>query len=321
MKILVIRFSSIGDIVLTTPILRALRSRFPEARIHYLTKAAFAGVISGHPAVDRQVLLGEDWQQTVKELREAGPYDQIIDLHKNLRSKRVIRLLDAPVLSFDKINWGKWLAVNIKWKGLPLRHLVTRYFEGLDSLELQYDGKGLDFHTHSDAHSLIGRFGLKDNGYVVLVAGAAHATKRIPPEKLVEIAAGLTLPAVVVGGKQDHHPSFSALQGLDLCGSTNLDESAVLIRHANAVITSDTGMMHIATAFRKPMAVVWGNTIPEFGMYPFDHHSQVKWFQVEGLRCRPCSKIGYKKCPKGHFRCMMDQNYTAIIQFINAVQS
>ena len=90
------------------------------------------------------------------------------------------------------------------------------------------------------------------------------------------------------------------------CGRYSLHQSASLLRQAAFVVSHDTGLMHIAAAFGQRIYSIWGNTVPEFGMYPF--RTEYEALEVPGLPCRPCSKIGFAQCPQGHFRCMRAQN-------------
>jgi heptosyltransferase-2 len=156
-----------------------------------------------------------------------------------------------------------------------------------------------------------------------MVAGAAHATKRIPPEKMREMIAQVPYPAVLLGGKEDRQvgeevASMDPSRIFNACGETTLHESAALVRDARVVVSADTGLMHIAAALRRPLVVLWGNTIPGFGMYPYHGEVPVPFrnLEVDGLTCRPCSKIGHARCPRGHFRCMRDQSVAEAVQAI-----
>ena len=144
--------------------------------------------------------------------------------------------------------------------------------------------------------------------YVALVIGGQHATKILPTDRLQEVCRKVNLPIVLVGGPEDRSSGEEIAQNqtevINTCGDLSINQSAYLIKHAQKVITHDTGMMHISAAFKKEIISIWGNTVPEFGMYPYLSSEQSKILEVKNLSCRPCSKIGYKKCPKGHFKCM-----------------
>ncbi len=319
MKILIIRFSSIGDIVLTTPVIRCLKLQ-TGAEIHYLTKKNFEKIVLANPYVNRVLSIEKDISEVLTVLKSMN-YDYIIDLHKNLRTLQVKTALTAKSYSFDKLNFEKWLIVNLKINILPPKHIVDRYLETVAHLGVKNDGQGLDyFIPKEDEIDLVSVAPQITQPYIAFVIGAAHATKRLPVEKIVDICDKSALPIVLLGGKEDAAngaliASKSRHCVVDLCGKLNLNQSASVIKQAYKVITHDTGLMHIAAAFQKNIISVWGNTIPEFGMYPYlpeklrngdwTHFKTASNFiEVKDLPCRPCSKIGYNECPKGHFKCM-----------------
>ena len=318
-KILVIRFSSIGDIILTTPVLRCLKTQLPDAEVHLLTKRGFKPIIEANPYLDKIHYYGGNLAKMIPELKAEG-YDEIIDLHNNARTKRVKNALKVNATSYKKLNWEKWLLVNFKINRLPDVHIVDRYMDTVQHLGVTNDGKGLDYfiphNEELDMNTLPPEF---KNGYVAFAIGGNHRTKRLPSYKIVKVCDRLHVPVVLLGGKEevDKADKIIAKSGNTIyngCGHLHLNESATIIKNATAVISHDTGMMHIAAAFKKKIISVWGNTIPEFGMVPYfgDRLSEQelanknasKIIELKGLKCRPCSKIGYSKCPKGHFKCM-----------------
>jgi len=312
-RILIIRLSSIGDIVLTTPVVRCVKQQLEGAEVHFLVKKQFATVIENNPYIDKIHIFDGDFKKTIRELK-AENFDFVVDLHKNIRSKRIKCALKKPSASFPKLNYEKWLLVNFKINHLPDVHIVERYFEAVRPLQVKNDGMGLDYFIAQDDE--IGALHLPEGffeKYTVLVMGGAHQTKQIPIDKAVEICRRLDCPVVVCGGTDDHEKGEQIAQTcgcrvFNACGNFNIGQSASLIRQAQQVITSDTGMMHIAAAFQKNIVSLWGNTVPELGMTPYmpQHPERSKILEIKGLPCRPCSKIGYKKCPKKHFRCMTD---------------
>ncbi|MFD2162660.1 glycosyltransferase family 9 protein [Paradesertivirga mongoliensis] len=314
MKILIIRFSSIGDIVLTTPVIRCLKQQIDGAEIHYLTKKSFASILDSNPYVDKLHLLSGTLSTTIKEL-EAENFDYIIDLHNNLRTRLIKLQLDVKARSFDKLNLKKFLLVNFKVNILPVKHIVDRYLDTVAFLDVKNDGQGLDYFF-SGQHELESLLPDTHQKYIGLVIGAQHATKRLPVHKLIEICKTLSQPVVLLGGKEDAARGEEIRQGsphnvFNGCGKYSLEQSAVLVKNAQQIISHDTGLMHIAAAFDKPIISVWGNTVPEFGMYPYKV-SRHQMLEVKGLKCRPCSKIGYEKCPLGHFKCMNEQRTDSI---------
>ncbi len=328
-KILVIRFSSIGDVVLTTPVIRALKTQ-GGFEVHCLVKEQYSTVYEENPYVDKVHKFHNNFNDTVKNLQKEG-FHFVVDLQKNLRSLRINWMLQKPDASFPKLNLKKWLLVNFKIDLLPAVHIVDRYFEAVKPLGISNDNKGLDFFINGKEEvnpaTLDG--GLQ-NGYVAYVIGAKHNTKIFPPEKTAAVINKTGYPAVLLGAKEDRERGekiaalCSGKKVINSCGKFSLQGSASLIKQAKVVVANDTGLMHIAAAFGKPVISVWGNTVPAFGMTPYEPQTpdNVVIFEVKNLKCRPCSKLGYKKCPKKHFRCMMqqDENFIAdsIIRFFES---
>ncbi len=314
MKILIIRFSSIGDIVLTTPVIRCLKTQLAGAEIHYLTKPAYRSVLEANPYIDKLHLLEKNFRDTVSALK-AEQFDHIIDLHHNLRTLRIKTALQIRSSSFSKLNFEKWMMVNFKKNILPDVHIVDRYLRTAEPLGIRNDGGGLDYFLQQE-YRLSDLLPDTHHQYIGLVIGAQHATKRLPQYKLIEVCKKFGQPIVLLGGPDDAERGEeivreSGAHVFNGCGRFTLDQSAFLVKMAEQIITHDTGLMHIAAAFGKKITSVWGNTIPEFGMYPYQVPGN-KIVEVEHLGCRPCSKIGYKKCPLGHFRCMNDIDVSQI---------
>ena len=310
-KILIIRFSSIGDIVLTTPVVRCVKQQIDNCEVHYLTKKQFEPILSENPYLDKIFTIDREINEVIRTLA-AEKYDYILDLHKNFRSIGVRQKLGVRTFSFPKLNFKKWLLVRFKINLLPSVHIVDRYFKAAERIGVKNDGKGLDYFIPKadevDPNELPETF---RDGYIGFVIGAKHQTKQLPVEKSVGILSGINYPVVILGGPEDRRLGEEIIKNakgeiFNACGKFSLNRSASLVKQADAVITNDTGLMHIAAAFRKKIFSVWGNTVPEFGMYPympgFEMLSEI--VQVDGLKCRPCSKIGFEKCPKGHFNCM-----------------
>lgn len=319
-KILVIRFSSIGDILLTTPVLRCLHRQL-GAEVHVLTKAAFMELLQHNPHVKKVHAfekLNPGWPGTLR----SEDYDAVVDLQKNLRSFRVSLALRKQTYRLKKLNFRKWLLVNFKWDTLPRVSIVQRCLETVAPLGVKDDGQGLDFYFPEDKPLLPVSLPQR---YTVFAIGAAHQTKRIPFGKMVDILREVQGEVVLIGGpseKAEGEALAAALPGgrvKNLCGGLSLTQSAEVIRQAQVVLTPDTGMMHLAAALQKNIVSVWGNTVPAFGMFPY-YGTKTKRsiiFEVEGLPCRPCSKIGHKSCPKGHFHCMALQPAKLIAEAVN----
>jgi ADP-heptose:LPS heptosyltransferase len=309
-KILFVRFSSIGDIVLTTPVIRCTKLQL-GAEIHFLTKENFKGIVASNPHISKVITIKSKVAE-VKELLLKENYDYVIDLHHNLRTMQVKRLLKKPSFSFPKLNIEKWIIVNAHLNFLPDVHIVDRYFEPLKNIGVKNDGNGLDFFIPQEDEIKIQTLpGTHHDGFIAFTTGAKFATKQLPVEKIVSILRRVNRPIVMLGGKEDiDRAEFVKKELGDLifnaCGKYNLNQSASLLKQAEMVIAHDTGLMHIASAFKKKIYSVWGNTVPEFGMYPYLPGEGSKIIEVKNLYCRPCSKIGFAECPLGHFRCMRE---------------
>ncbi len=323
-KFLIVRFSSIGDIILTTPVVRCLKNQVAEAEIHYLTKSRYAQIVTTNPYIDRVHVLNNNLRELVKDLKQEK-FDYIIDLHKNIRTLFVKTSLNRESFSFNKLNLKKWLLVNFKWNILPEEHIVDRYMATLHMFAITNDGKGLDYFIPLSNEVDLAKFILKKpEKLIVIVVGGGHFTKQIPVEKITELINHLKYTIVLIGGMIDSEKAKKIMSETDkknvfnLVGKLSLGESASLISQSDIIVTPDTGMMHIAAAFNRHIVSVWGNTVPEFGMYPYKPGSASKIVEIKGLNCRPCSKIGFSACPKKHFNCMQKHNVKNIADYINS---
>ena len=314
MKILVIRFSSIGDIVLTSPVVRCIKQQLPACELHFLTKSSYASIVHSNPFIDQVHTLNDSTKNLIQTLRSEN-FDVVIDLHKNLRTSRIKKALGVKSYAFPKLNIEKWLLVNFKRKSMPELHVVDRYFEAVKALNITNDQQGIDFFIpKEDEVNIAETYGL--NTYLAVAIGAQFATKRLPEHKLLEILSQINQPIVLLGGKEDQalgerlKINLVNKTVLNLCGELSLTQSASLVKQSSALLTHDTGLMHIASAFNVPIISVWGNTVPELGMYAYRpmQKENIHIHQVKNLSCLPCSKIGDQKCPKGHFKCMEEQD-------------
>jgi len=328
MKVLIIRFSSIGDVVLTTPVPRALKVQLDDVEVHYCTKQPFAVLLQNNPYIDQVYTLGQDGLgPLIKQLKQQR-YDVVIDLHNNLRTRIIKLRLGVKAYTFNKINWAKWVMVNLKINIMPNVHIVDRYMATVEALGVKKDSLGLDyFIPEKDEIETDWLPDTHRKEYVVFAIGGNHNTKKLPLKRMIELCDRINKPIILLGGKEDaavgeqieaffaRNESSAPLEPklfelnkkaiiFNACGKLNLNQSASVIKRSVVVFTHDTGMMHVAAALRKRVFSIWGNTIPAFGMYPYK--TQFTIFENNKLSCRPCSKIGHDKCPKGHFKCMQD---------------
>lgn len=320
MKFLIIRFSSIGDIVLTTPVIRCIKKQVPEAEIHYLTKSNYLPILISNPYIHKVHYLEQSLQNVITDLKREN-FDFIIDLHHNLRSMKVKEALKVKSFSYDKLNVKKWIYTSFKVNMLPDIHIVDRYMDTVKAFGVKNDGAGLDyFIAKEDAINERDLPTSHQLGYVGIVIGAALNTKKYPFHHLKKLCELLDHPIVLLGGLEDADEgdriaASDKIKIYNACGKFGLNESADLVRRAKIIVTNDTGLMHIAAAYKKPVISLWGNTVPEFGMYPYYGSNYLRagskgeappydMLEIKKLRCRPCSKIGYDSCPLGHFKCM-----------------
>jgi len=284
-----------------------------EVEIHFLTKNNFREVLQHNPYLSKIHVIEKNISEII-ELLKQEKFDYIIDLHHNLRSFGVKRQLKVKAFTIDKLNIEKWLLVNLKLNFLPKIHIVERYLKTVEKLGIKNDQKGLDyFIAEEEKISLSSLPSTHNKSFIAFVIGAKHFTKQLPAEKIISICKKINQPIILLGGKADVEKANLIEKAcgniiFNACGKYSISQSASLIQQANAVITHDTGLMHIAAAFRKKIFSVWGNTVPAFGMFPYLPAKGSKIVEVKNLSCRPCSKIGYEKCPKKHFKCMKEIN-------------
>lgn len=305
MKVLIIRFSSIGDIILTTAVLRAIHDQYPNAEIHYLTKESMISVLEHHPKIAQLWT----WKDGIPKELESIRFDAIFDLHRNLRSFLAKRKLNGPKFVYRKETWKRFLLVQFGIKK-DIPHVVTRYLQTLKAIHIE-GMFALDYPIQSFTDPQE-RFPTNCNGekYRVMVMGAAHFTKTIPLSKMLEWMK-FDEKWILVGGKNEQKKAEELAkknpqQWFSLAGKLSIQESAWVMKHAQQVVVGDTGMMHIASAIQVPTTVIWGGTSPALGMGPWMNTYALN-VEVTDLDCRPCSKMGLDRCPKGHFKCMMNQ--------------
>ena len=323
MKILVIRFSSIGDIVLTTPVIRCLKNQISDVEIHVLTKKKFSSLYKTNPYINKVYEYDDSLKKNIEELKLEN-YDYIVDLQKNKRSLRVTRALHCQHSSFPKLNFKKFLLTTFKINLMPDIHIVDRYFKAVEKLGVKNDYQGLDFFISEKNNYPLSELPEDfQNGYHAFVIGGTYKTKILPAVKVSEVIKKLNEPVILLGGPDDVERAeeiISAvsyqLSAISLVGKINLEQSASIVKNAKSVLTNDTGLMHIAAAFHKNVVSVWGNTVPELGMYPYLPNEKEKCHIIEckDVKCRPCSKLGFKECPRRHFKCMMEIDCDAIVK-------
>ncbi|MCG8342442.1 MAG: glycosyltransferase family 9 protein [Chlorobiales bacterium] len=309
-KILVIRFSSIGDIVLTTPLLRCLHAAYPTASIDYCVKPLFVSLVNASPYLNTVY---------TSAAPPHGHYDMVVDLQNNLRSRSLVKAISYDkVYRYHKQNWKKLLLVQ---SGLNLfgstESVVNRYMAAFGDNEIEVDDKGCELWLSGDDRGFAASVCTGDGYRLAVCFGANHLTKRYPPYKFASVIESLVeklpLRVFLLGGPEDVRQAdeiltvlspAAASRVMNLAGKSSLTRSAAVLESCDAVLTNDTGLMHIASAFGKQLFVLFGSSVAEFGFLPYK--TPYSLFEVHDLACRPCSHIGKDHCPKGHFKCMLD---------------
>ncbi len=309
-----------GDIIYTTPVVRCLKQQLDDAVIHFLTKPQFKYIYDGNPYIDKLLLLKETLKETIREIK-AEKYDYIIDLHSNLRTAVIKFKTGIPSSTYNKQTIQKWLSLKLRRQWVAPVHLVDRYMNAVAFLGVQNDGQPINYFIKNDYTIQTLLPPAHQNGYIAFIIGAAHFTKRMPNEKVISICSQLRLPVVLLGGTdvKQNGEEISEASGdnvYNACGATSLDESVFIVSKAQCVIGFDTGLTHIAEAFNKPIASIWGSTVPQLlGVQPYKINSSL--ISGVSISCRPCSKYGLARCPKVHFKCMYDIDEREIVAFCN----
>ncbi|MBN1779842.1 lipopolysaccharide heptosyltransferase II [bacterium] len=327
---LIIRFSAIGDVVLTTPLIRWLRERFPEAGIDFLTKEAYHDLLANHPGISEVLPFPSgggmrDLFKTAEKVRTRN-YDAVVDLQANFRSKWITAFSKAGYKKkYRPQRWQRFLLVRLHRNTYRnIQPVSLRYLACLSGWNIRDDGLGAAlFPSEAETAGMLEKTGSTENkSFLVFAPGATHWTKRWPAAYYHEVAAffcGLGLSVMVVGGKNDTSACLEVCRGLpetcrNLCGRLSLMETAALIKRARAVVTNDTGVMHITGAVGTPVVCVFGPTTVHLGFFPFRSDSTV--IEDPGLSCRPCSFHGTSQCPRKHFRCMKEIRPEQVIRAV-----
>ena len=291
--------------------IRCIKGHQPDVEVHYVTKKMFKGILEHNPYITKIHTIEKNVSEVMDDLRKEN-FDLVIDLHNNIRSMQIKKMLGKRSYTFKKLNFKKWVLVHFKIDKMPALHIVDRYMQTVLPIGVKNDHKGLEyFIPEKDVVKISSLPTSHQQGYIGFVIGAKHFTKRLPLEKIIAICKKINKPIILLGGKEDNLRATEIKKAVgttiyNACGDYNLNQSASLVQQATKIITHDTGLMHIAAAFKKEIISVWGNTVPAFGFTAYLPDPKSRILEVQGLSCRPCSKIGYDKCPKGHFKCMKD---------------
>jgi len=331
-RILIIRLSSMGDVVLTSKLIRNLRNNFKNSIIKFITNKEYEDLIKYNPNLNDYLLYEKYNLQKIENIRqylsEFNP-DLIIDLQNSKRSKELIKNLTKNTFKFDKRTFYKLLLVYTKINKKTKYELIPDlYCKTLKLSNFQIDNLGLEIwlKNNENYENIINRKYYRKNKYKITVApGATFKTKQIPEDILIKILKNLSknleIEYFLIGGNKEKDISKKIEQEIDsinYTGNLSILETAEIIDQSDLLITNDTGIMHIASARRTPTIVFYGGTIPNFGFVPY--HTPHIIFEND-LWCRPCSHIGRNFCPFINFNCMKNFNVVEIsdkiIAFLN----
>jgi heptosyltransferase-2 len=311
MKILLIRFSSLGDIVLTSPVVRCIKKQLPNVELHYVTKASFRLLIADNPYIDKIHVLEKDESifTLIKRLK-SEKYDLVIDLHVKIRSLLISLMLATKTLRYHKDNVKKYALILFKKNYFKKEdNIVNRYFKAVSTIGVKSDGKGIDYFINPRDYVNIEDLPIpSQNGYVSYIIGASKFTKKLTLPKKIELLNQVQYPIILIGGKEDYSDGEDIIKYLpnkqiyNACGKYNFNQSAYIASKSKYIIGHDTGLTHIAAAFGKPIITILGSTSSAFGFVPY--MADVILFENNQIPCRPCTRAGRDFCPRGHFDCM-----------------
>ncbi|GAB4016826.1 glycosyltransferase family 9 protein [Spirosoma koreense] len=307
-KILVLQFASIGDVVLTTPVVRCLKNQLPNAEVHYATQKVYQTLTAYNPYLTASHYLDGSVYSLIRQLR-AEQFDYVVDLQNTFTTRLIKAALGVRSYSLERQPFRQWLYVFWKVNALPDQHIVDRYLAVVQPLGIENDGRGLDyFIPYRDEVETDWLPDTHQQDYVAYAIGGQSLTRRLPVRRMIELCRKINYPIVLLGDTEDRKAGEAIVQALgerqiyNACGHYNINQSASLIKRARIVFSHDTGLMHVAAAFRKKVYSIWGSTTPQFGFYPYKTpHVRL---ENPGLGCRPCSAISSGSCPMKHFKCM-----------------
>jgi heptosyltransferase-2 len=340
-KILVIRFSSIGDIVLSTPLLRILHVSFPYCQIDFVVRKEYAELVRNNTNLNHiyefDAKTGLSGLRKLKNQLRAEQYDLILDIHNSLRSRYLRWMLGADdAVIINKHIFARTMLILLKKNFYhSVVSVADRYIEPVQKYGIENDGKGLELYISDEiraqAAAKMKKMEMPGSGTMIgFCPSAKHATKCWPQEYFEELGVKLSkdfrAKILLFGGSQDKEKCSSIAhainslsdegRAIDLSGELSLLESAIAMEACTLIVTNDSGLMHVASAMKKKVVAIFGPTVREFGFFPVGTESVTVERNV--LYCRPCSHIGSKTCPEGHFRCMKEILVDEVIKSILA---
>ncbi|MCQ2269988.1 MAG: glycosyltransferase family 9 protein [Bacteroidales bacterium] len=323
-KILIIRFNAIGDIILTTPVIRAIHHQIKQAEIHILVNQKYQNVLANNPYISKIHTYSNNKNQVVEQLK-TEQFNFVLDLQNTRKSHKICHQLNLPHSSFNKLKIKKLIYTRLKINTLPLNHIVDRYFDAAKPLLIVNDGQGLDFNIPETEKFNTDNLPIFfEDGFIAILLDADKGTKKIPINKLMEIIPMLLKPVVLIGDKNSSAIGDELVNRLgdrvyNICGQLSVNQYASLIDQSLCVLTGDNDYMQVAAALRKPICSLWGSSIPEFGNYPYmpTDRELFRMFEICSIKCRPCGKRGFRKCPHRNFKCMNRISSFEVAEWIN----
>ncbi|MEE2953791.1 MAG: glycosyltransferase family 9 protein [Bacteroidota bacterium] len=315
LKILLIRFSSIGDIILTTPVIRCLKKQL-DVELHYVTKEIYTSILLNNPYLDKIHALNNDINKTISSLKKEN-FDYVIDLHNSIRSKFIVLKLGVKSKRYFKSNFNKFILIKFGINILDDLHVVDRYMKTISFLGVKNDNKGLEYFLSSDINL---KFNIKQK-FITWSIGASYINKQVPLNTILEVCDNIAEPIILLGGEGDTEfgeqvKKRSSKQNIfNFCGELSLSESAYLVKNSCLFLTNDSGLMHIGAAFKKRMISFWGCTKPSLGFIPYQNKRNSVLILANDSN-RPCSKHG-SKCRETKQICINNISAQEIIAAYN----
>ncbi len=322
MKILVFQTAFLGDLILTSPLLKSLKKSFKEAEVALVVRKGFESVFNGAWFVDK--VISFDKKGVYRFSRRIGGYDIAISPHRSHRTSLVLWLSRIKRrIGFDIAGFSFLYTDRVSYVRKRGVHEVDRNLSLLKPLEgefnLIYDSSPELPVTDEEVNGGIKKFSLK-TPYVVVAPGSVWATKRWLPEYYSEVCdylKGTGFEVVLVGSVSERDVCEAVAKGMtdvkNLCGRTSLREFFAIVKGAELVVSNDSSPVHVAVSVKTPVVEIYGATVPEFGFFPYGKGEIV---ELEGLPCRPCGIHGGNRCPERHFRCMKDLKPEMVIEKI-----
>lgn len=305
-KILICRLSSLGDILLVTPVIDEIKKQNPQVQIDFMIKEKFVESIYYNPNIEN-IIKYQDYSFTkLRKKISSENYDLILDFQNNLRTQLIFSLIRTRKKSIRKPTLKKLLLVKFKINLLQENFSIPNLYATTAEVKLSNESR-LSFYDES------GRLTRNDEkkNIIGFCPGARHFTKIWPESYFADLGKLLNqsgLKVYLFGGKMEREIcrrlQSQIPNSIDYSTENDLYQTARQMKSCDLIVTNDSALMHLASAINIPIVAIFGSSVKNFGFTPFN----VKNIIVENsdLKCRPCSHIGRKVCPQKHFKCMLN---------------